>query len=170
MARLVEDPTYPHTGKQEELFVPNQSSPTLMLEVPDWRTWAYTDGSCRFQPGILRMSNKKLEQASTAHSQTAKYLLCLTVLELPTPYAELNQQQVLLPSHTVKHTLPQTVSLFSSWGLPDKPCCRSHGGGQLAGVNFCACSSSWFVWWGPAFQNKVYKVLQIKPSVKKCDC
>eukprot|EP00983_Pelagomonas_calceolata_P023579 742859-Pelagomonas_calceolata.AAC.2 len=28
-----------------------------------------------------------------------------------------------------------------------------HGGGQLAGADFCACSSSWSVWWGHAFQD-----------------
>eukprot|EP00983_Pelagomonas_calceolata_P086627 1156795-Pelagomonas_calceolata.AAC.1 len=43
--------TYPHIGNQEELFVPIQSSPTLMLEVPEWRTWAYTDDSCHIQNG-----------------------------------------------------------------------------------------------------------------------
>eukprot|EP00983_Pelagomonas_calceolata_P002578 86095-Pelagomonas_calceolata.AAC.1 len=35
--------TSQHVGNQEELLVPNQSSPTLKLKVPDWRTWAYTD-------------------------------------------------------------------------------------------------------------------------------
>eukprot|EP00983_Pelagomonas_calceolata_P052069 1142675-Pelagomonas_calceolata.AAC.2 len=45
------NPNYPHKGNQEELFVPNQSSLTLMLKVPDWRTWAYTDGSCHIQNG-----------------------------------------------------------------------------------------------------------------------
>eukprot|EP00983_Pelagomonas_calceolata_P024003 755721-Pelagomonas_calceolata.AAC.1 len=45
------NPTYPYISNQEELFVPNQSSPTLMLQVPDWRTWAYTGGSCQIQNG-----------------------------------------------------------------------------------------------------------------------
>eukprot|EP00983_Pelagomonas_calceolata_P061817 1146992-Pelagomonas_calceolata.AAC.1 len=45
------NPTYPHISNQEELLVPNQSSPTLMLKVPDWRTWAYTGGSCQIQNG-----------------------------------------------------------------------------------------------------------------------
>eukprot|EP00983_Pelagomonas_calceolata_P056275 1144522-Pelagomonas_calceolata.AAC.1 len=45
------NPTYPHISDQGELFVPNQSSPTLMLKVPDRRTWAYTDGSCQIQNG-----------------------------------------------------------------------------------------------------------------------
>eukprot|EP00983_Pelagomonas_calceolata_P007197 233911-Pelagomonas_calceolata.AAC.1 len=45
------DPTYPHIGNQEELLVPNQSSPTLKLKVPEWRTWSYTDGSCQTQNG-----------------------------------------------------------------------------------------------------------------------
>eukprot|EP00983_Pelagomonas_calceolata_P016248 514320-Pelagomonas_calceolata.AAC.1 len=45
------NPTCPHKGNQEELFVPNQSSPTLMLKVPDWRTWVYTDDSCYTQNG-----------------------------------------------------------------------------------------------------------------------
>eukprot|EP00983_Pelagomonas_calceolata_P029900 936373-Pelagomonas_calceolata.AAC.1 len=36
-------PSYPHISNQEELLVPIQSSPTLKLKVPDWRTWTYTD-------------------------------------------------------------------------------------------------------------------------------
>eukprot|EP00983_Pelagomonas_calceolata_P028391 889235-Pelagomonas_calceolata.AAC.1 len=44
-------PTSPHISNQEELFVPNQSSPTLKRKVPDWRTWAYTDGKCQIQNG-----------------------------------------------------------------------------------------------------------------------
>eukprot|EP00983_Pelagomonas_calceolata_P061687 1146926-Pelagomonas_calceolata.AAC.9 len=45
-------PTSPHIGNQEQLFVPDQSCPILMLKVPDWRTWIYTDGSCQIQNGI----------------------------------------------------------------------------------------------------------------------
>eukprot|EP00983_Pelagomonas_calceolata_P128300 1161498-Pelagomonas_calceolata.AAC.1 len=45
------NPTSPHKGNQEQLFVPNQSSPTLMLKVPDWRALAYTDSSCQIQNG-----------------------------------------------------------------------------------------------------------------------
>eukprot|EP00983_Pelagomonas_calceolata_P018037 566064-Pelagomonas_calceolata.AAC.1 len=75
----------PHIGDHEELFVPNQNSPTLVLKVTDWRRWAYTDGSCHIKHG-----NKKLEQASSALSLTAKTTYSLTVLELPTPNVELN--------------------------------------------------------------------------------
>eukprot|EP00983_Pelagomonas_calceolata_P082133 1155829-Pelagomonas_calceolata.AAC.1 len=25
---------------------------------------------------------------------------------------------------------------------------------ELAGADFCACSPSWFTWWGPAFQDR----------------
>eukprot|EP00983_Pelagomonas_calceolata_P000204 6630-Pelagomonas_calceolata.AAC.1 len=41
--QISRNPTYQHISNQEELFVPNQFSPTLKLKVPDWRTWAYTD-------------------------------------------------------------------------------------------------------------------------------
>eukprot|EP00983_Pelagomonas_calceolata_P027011 848692-Pelagomonas_calceolata.AAC.1 len=59
------------------------------------------------------MAYKKLEQASTALPPTAEVLSSPTVLELPTPYVELNQQQLLLPSHTLIYTLLQTVSPLS---------------------------------------------------------
>eukprot|EP00983_Pelagomonas_calceolata_P031526 988872-Pelagomonas_calceolata.AAC.1 len=49
------NPTYPHIGNQEELFVPKQSSPTLMLKVSEWSTWAYTDGSCQILNGIQKI-------------------------------------------------------------------------------------------------------------------
>eukprot|EP00983_Pelagomonas_calceolata_P006791 221668-Pelagomonas_calceolata.AAC.1 len=41
--------TSPHLGNQKELFVLNQSSLTLKLKVPGWRTWAYpaSDGRCQ---------------------------------------------------------------------------------------------------------------------------
>eukprot|EP00983_Pelagomonas_calceolata_P025940 813212-Pelagomonas_calceolata.AAC.1 len=45
------NPTHSHLGNQDELLVPNQSCPTLKLKVPDWRTCAYTDGSCQTQNG-----------------------------------------------------------------------------------------------------------------------
>eukprot|EP00983_Pelagomonas_calceolata_P005399 175863-Pelagomonas_calceolata.AAC.1 len=38
-------------------------------------------------------------------------------------------------------------------GAPSKKH-ESRGGGQLAGMDFCACSSSWSVWWGPSFQDR----------------
>eukprot|EP00983_Pelagomonas_calceolata_P007377 240600-Pelagomonas_calceolata.AAC.1 len=31
--------------------VPFQSNPNLQLEVADWKSWAYTDGSCQVQNG-----------------------------------------------------------------------------------------------------------------------
>eukprot|EP00983_Pelagomonas_calceolata_P002891 95021-Pelagomonas_calceolata.AAC.1 len=31
--------------------MPSQSNPTLMLKIPDWKTWAYIDGSCHIQNG-----------------------------------------------------------------------------------------------------------------------
>eukprot|EP00983_Pelagomonas_calceolata_P051587 1142474-Pelagomonas_calceolata.AAC.2 len=49
------NPTYPHISNQEKLCVPKQSSPTVLkLKVPDWRTWAYTDGVVKpsWQNGI----------------------------------------------------------------------------------------------------------------------
>eukprot|EP00983_Pelagomonas_calceolata_P006355 209991-Pelagomonas_calceolata.AAC.1 len=50
------NPSSSHIGNQEELFVLDQSSQpiwsTLKLKVPDWRTWAYTDGTCQIQNGI----------------------------------------------------------------------------------------------------------------------
>eukprot|EP00983_Pelagomonas_calceolata_P046206 1140059-Pelagomonas_calceolata.AAC.2 len=31
--------------------IPCQSNPKLQLKVVDWKSWAYTDGSCRVQDG-----------------------------------------------------------------------------------------------------------------------
>eukprot|EP00983_Pelagomonas_calceolata_P077719 1153974-Pelagomonas_calceolata.AAC.2 len=56
------------------------------------------------------MAYKKLEQATTALKLTAKVLSSPMVLELPTPYVELNWQQLLLPSRTLFHTLLQAAS------------------------------------------------------------
>eukprot|EP00983_Pelagomonas_calceolata_P085984 1156667-Pelagomonas_calceolata.AAC.1 len=77
-------PTYPHISNQEELFVPNQSGPTLMLKVP-----AGGHGGTRMVAVISRKPNKKLEQVFYALSLTAKIMSGLTVpvLELPTPHS-----------------------------------------------------------------------------------
>eukprot|EP00983_Pelagomonas_calceolata_P057255 1144987-Pelagomonas_calceolata.AAC.1 len=44
-------------------------------------------------------------------------------------------------------------------------CRRSHGGGQLAGVDFCATSSSWSVWWGPV-QGPTTKGMPFRVGMK----
>eukprot|EP00983_Pelagomonas_calceolata_P032916 1030918-Pelagomonas_calceolata.AAC.1 len=48
---ISKNPSTPHINNLEEMFVPSQSNLTLMLKIPDWRTWAYTDGSCHIQNG-----------------------------------------------------------------------------------------------------------------------
>ena len=39
------------TDNLEAVTVPRQSNPNLALKIPDWRTWAYTDGSCHSRNG-----------------------------------------------------------------------------------------------------------------------
>ena len=39
------------TENLEVVSMPHQSNPNLALKVPDWRTWAYTDGSCQSRTG-----------------------------------------------------------------------------------------------------------------------
>eukprot|EP00983_Pelagomonas_calceolata_P084767 1156422-Pelagomonas_calceolata.AAC.4 len=88
--------------------VPSQSNANLTLKVANWRTWAYTDGSCQAHNGKQEMG-----QASTARSLTAKTLLNPTVLGLLTPYVVLNWQQQLLLSPTAMQTLRQIASPLS---------------------------------------------------------
>eukprot|EP00983_Pelagomonas_calceolata_P069744 1150484-Pelagomonas_calceolata.AAC.3 len=92
-----------------------------MPEVPDWRLWASTDGSCHIQDG------KQGTGAGVYCPLTdSKKLSSPTVPELPTPYVELNLQQLLLLSRTLIHTLLQIVSpLFIKYGA-------SGGGGRWA--------------------------------------
>eukprot|EP00983_Pelagomonas_calceolata_P065342 1148549-Pelagomonas_calceolata.AAC.2 len=70
---------------QEGLCVPNQSSPTLLLK-------SLTNGhELKLMAAVKsRMAYKKLEKASTALTLTAELVSSPTVLELPTPYVELN--------------------------------------------------------------------------------
>eukprot|EP00983_Pelagomonas_calceolata_P052916 1143068-Pelagomonas_calceolata.AAC.2 len=83
--QISRNPTYPHVGNQEEHFVPNQSSPTLKLKDPDWRTWAYTDSSCHIQNG-----KQEIGAGVYCPLTSSKILSSLMVLELPTPHVELN--------------------------------------------------------------------------------
>eukprot|EP00983_Pelagomonas_calceolata_P050473 1141983-Pelagomonas_calceolata.AAC.1 len=80
--------TNPHLANQDALFAPNQFSPTLTLKIPDWRTWAHTDGSCHIQNG-------KQETGAGVYcppglSLKARIMLRPLVLELPAPYVDLN--------------------------------------------------------------------------------
>eukprot|EP00983_Pelagomonas_calceolata_P063516 1147762-Pelagomonas_calceolata.AAC.2 len=83
--QISRNPTNPHMCNQEELIPPNQLNPTLMLKVPDWRIWAYTDGSCHILSG-------KQETGAGVYclSPTAQNVLSQMVLDLPTPYVEMN--------------------------------------------------------------------------------
>eukprot|EP00983_Pelagomonas_calceolata_P028827 903136-Pelagomonas_calceolata.AAC.1 len=40
-----------HKGNQDRGSAPRQSNANLTLKVANWRTWAYTDGSCHAQNG-----------------------------------------------------------------------------------------------------------------------
>jgi len=45
-------PTHTYSQPQSRITLPNRIQPTISQKVPDWKKWAYTDGSCQIHQGI----------------------------------------------------------------------------------------------------------------------
>eukprot|EP00983_Pelagomonas_calceolata_P052305 1142795-Pelagomonas_calceolata.AAC.2 len=102
--QISEYPTNSQIDNQEGVCAPEQSSPTQILEVPDWRTRACTDG-------IFHVKNGKREIGIGVYCPlTDRKKNIPTVMELPTTYVELNEQQLLLSSRTVMHIASDSLT------------------------------------------------------------